>query len=148
VKYRHDRNSLPINDQHRSLWTPLLIPIPTRMIIRVNLSCCVLFLLLRDMLQIPEVRFYASPWINTCPLCKLPRYRFCSLYSFLCSGIPVIKSPCVWPDDDGYRNTERAREYLSIVRGANPNLELSTLLDILFHEPVSRRNCHPFTDDV
>ena len=65
---------------------------------------------------------------TTCPLCKLPRYRFCSLFSFPCSGIPVIKSPCVWPDDDGYRNTERAREYLSIVGGANPNLELSSYL--------------------
>src|SRR3990170_392960 len=52
-------------------------------------------------------------------------YQFCSLFLFLCSGIAVIKSPCVWPDDDGYRNTERAREYLSNVGGANPNLELS-----------------------
>ena len=60
-----------------------------------------------------------------CPPCKLPRYWFCSLFSFPCSGIPVIKSHCVWPDDDGYRYTERARVYLSIVGGANPNLELS-----------------------
>src|SRR3990170_520620 len=52
------------------------------------------------------------------------------LFSFLvtCSGIPVIKSPCVWPDDGGYRNTERAQRYLSIVGGANPNLELSSYL--------------------
>ena len=70
----------------------------------------------------------AFPWINTCPQCQLPRYRYCSLYSFPCSGIPVIKSQCVWPDDDGYRNTERAQRYLSIVGGANPNLELSSPL--------------------
>ena len=57
------------------------------------------------------------------PPCKLPRYRFCSLFSFPCSGIPVIKSHCVWPDDDGYRNTERAQRYLSIVGGANPSLD-------------------------
>jgi hypothetical protein len=96
----------------------------------------------------PEVRFLHPRGSTTCPLCKLPRCRFRSLFSFLCFGIPVIKSHYVWPDDDGYRNTERAQEYLSIAGGANPNLELSTLLDILFHEPVSCRNCHPFTDDV
>src|SRR3989337_3510476 len=65
---------------------------------------------------------------TTCPLCKFPRYRYWSLFSLPCSGIPVIKSQCVWPDDDGYRNTERAQRYLSIVRGANLNLELSSYL--------------------
>src|SRR3990170_592281 len=63
-----------------------------------------------------------------CSLCQLPRYRYCSLFSFPCFGIPVIKSQCVWPDDDGYRNTERAQRYLSIARGENPNLELSSPL--------------------
>ena len=70
----------------------------------------------------------AFPWINnlsTMLVTSLP-----VLFSFLvsCSGIPVIKSQSVWPDDDGYRNTERARVYLSIVGGANPNLELSSYL--------------------
>ena len=70
----------------------------------------------------------AFPWINnlsTMLVTSLP-----VLFSFLvsCSGIPVIKSQSVWPDDDGYRNTERAREYLSIVGGANLNLELSSYL--------------------
>ena len=70
----------------------------------------------------------AFPWINnlsTMLVTSLP-----VLFSFLVSmlRIPVIKSHCVWPDDDGYRNTERAREYLSIVGGANPNLELSSYL--------------------
>ena len=130
-------------------WTPILTPIPTRMNIRVNLQLpCAIPVASRYVTKYPRWDFLHPRGSTTCPLCKLPRYRFCSLFSFPCSGIPVIKSPCVWPDDDGYRNTERAREYLSIVRGANPNLELSTLLHILFHEPVSRRNCHPFTDDV
>ena len=70
----------------------------------------------------------AFPWINnlfTMLVTSLP-----VLFSFLvsCSGIPVIKSQSVWPDDDGHRNTERARVYLSIVRGANPNLELSSYI--------------------
>src|SRR3989337_3290360 len=65
---------------------------------------------------------------TTFPLCQLPHYRYCSLFSLPCSGIPVIKSPCVWPEDDGYHNTERAQRYLSIVGGANPNLELSSPL--------------------
>ena len=70
----------------------------------------------------------AFPWINnlsTMLVTSLP-----VLFSFLvsCSGIPVIKSQSVWPDDDGHRNTERARVYLSIVGGANPNLELSSHL--------------------
>ena len=70
----------------------------------------------------------AFPWINnlsTMLVTSLP-----VLFSFLvsCSGIPVIKSQSVWPDDDGHRNIERARVYLSIVGGANPNLELSSYL--------------------
>ena len=70
----------------------------------------------------------AFPWINnlsTMLVTSLP-----VLFSFLvsCSGIPVIKSQSVWPDDDGYHNTERAQRYLSIVGGANPNLELSSYL--------------------
>ena len=76
----------------------------------------------------PRGDLLASPWINnlsTMLVTSLP-----VLFSFLvsCFGIPVIKSQSVWPDDDGYRNTERAREYLSIVGGANPNLELSSYL--------------------
>ena len=67
-------------------------------------------------------------WINnlsTMLVTSLP-----VLFSFLvsCSGIPVIKSQSVWPDDDGYHNTERAQRYLSIVEGANPNLEPSSYL--------------------
>ena len=70
----------------------------------------------------------AFPWINnlsTMLVTSLP-----VLFSFLvsCSGIPVIKSQSVWADDDGHHNTERARVYLSIVGGANPNLELSSYL--------------------
>src|SRR3989337_1203163 len=72
---------------------------------------------------------------TTCPLCQLPRYQYCSLFSLPCSGIPVIKSQSVWPDDDGYRNTERAQRYLSIVEGANPNLELSSYLTYFSMNP-------------
>ena len=77
----------------------------------------------------------ASLWINslsTMPFTSLP-----VLFSFVvpCSSIPVIKSPCVWPDDDGYRYTERARVYLSIDGGANPNLELSRYLPYFSMNP-------------
>ena len=70
----------------------------------------------------------AFPWINN--LSTMLVTSLLVLFSFLvsCSGIPVIKSQSVWPDDDGYRNTERAREYLSIVGAENPNLELSSYL--------------------
>ena len=112
--------------------------------------------MLRDMSQTPKVRFIACPWTNnlsTMQVTSLP-----VLFSFLvsCSGIPVIKSQSVWPDDDGYRNTERARVYLSIVGGANPNLELScyflyfsvnpkaaviaTQLRMTFNKPQSSRS--------
>src|SRR3989337_1987946 len=87
------------------------------------------------MLQIPEVRFMHPRGSTTCPLCKLPRYRYCSLFSLPCPGIPVIKSQCVWPDDDGYRNTERAQRYLSIVGGEIPNLELSSPLTYFSMNP-------------
>ena len=77
----------------------------------------------------------AFPWINnlsTMLVTSLP-----VLFSFLLSrsGIPVIKSQSVWPDDDGYRNTERAQRYLSIVGGANPNLELSSYLTYFSMNP-------------
>ena len=77
----------------------------------------------------------ASLWINT--LSTMPVTSLPVLFSFLvpCSGIPVIKSQSVWPDDDGYRNTERAQRYLSIVGGANPNLELSSYLTYFSMNP-------------
>ena len=131
------------------LWTPILIPIPTRINIRVNLqfavcySCCFAICY-----KHPRWDLSASPWINTCPLCQLPRYRFCSLFSFPRSGIPVIKSHCVWPDDGGYRNTKRALRISLLHRRSKSQSWAIKLLDILSHEPVSCRNSHPFTDDV
>ena len=78
---------------------------------------------------------YASSWINNLSIMQVTSLPV--LFSLLvsCSGIPVIKSLCVWPDDNGYRNTERAREYLSIVGGANPNLELSSYLTYFSMNP-------------
>ena len=76
----------------------------------------------------------AFPWINnlsTMLVTSLPVLFF----SLSCSGIPVIKSQSVWPDDDGHRNTERARVYLSIIGGENPNLELSSYLTYLSMNP-------------
>ena len=89
----------------------------------------------------------AFPWINNLSTMLVTSLPVLFFFLVSCSGIPVIKSQSVWPDDDGHRNTERARVYLSIVGGANPNLELSSYLT-LSHEPVSRRNSHPVTDDV
>ena len=87
-----------------------------------------LFLLIRDMLQIPEVRFTCIPVDQR--LVHYASYLVTGfvLFSRFVFGIPVIKSQSVWPDDDGHRNIERARVYLSIVGGANPNLELSSHL--------------------
>src|SRR3989337_4064617 len=106
-----------------------MTPIPTRMNIRANLQLPCAIPVASRYITNTRGEIYQHPRGSiTCPLCQLPHYRFCSLFSFLCSGIPVIKSHCVWPDNDGYRNTERAREYLSIVGGANPNLDLSSYL--------------------
>ena len=100
----------------------------------------------------PGVHRY-PPESSPCSLYRCSRYRFCSSFSLTCSGIPVIKSQGVWPDDSGYRNSERAREYISIVGGANPTLELFvhlsnfpvnlkdvvmiTLLQMTFEQPQS-----------
>ena len=110
-------------------WTPILTPIPTQINIRVNLQLpCAIHVALQYVTN-TRGEIYRHPHESkTCPLCQLPRYRYCSLFSFPCSGIPVIKSQSVWPNDDGYRNTERAQRYLSIIGGANPNLELSSYL--------------------
>jgi hypothetical protein len=85
---------------------------------------------------------------TTCPLCQLPRYWFCSLFSFPRSGIPVIKSHCVWPDDGGYRNTERALRISLHRRRSKSQSWAIKLFVILFREPVSRRNSHHVTDDI
>src|SRR6266566_7651799 len=110
-------------------WTPILTPIPTRMNIRVNLQLpCAIPVASR---YVTNTRGEKHRHPRGSTLVHNASYLvigFCSLYSFPCSGIPVIKSQCVWPDDDGYRNTERAREYLSIDGGANPNLGLSSPL--------------------
>src|SRR6266566_500359 len=117
-------------------WTPILTPIPTRMNIRVNLQLpCAIPVASRYVTNTRGETCWHPRGSTTCPLCQLPRYRYCSLFSFPCSGIPVIKSQSVWPDDDGYRNTERAQRYLSIVGGANPNLELSSYLTYFSMNP-------------
>jgi hypothetical protein len=149
MKYRHDQNTFRsmINsgtvDTHIDPYThtneywsePLVV---------VCYSCCFVIFY-----KYPRSDLSASPWINTCPLCQLPRYRFCSLFSFPCTGIPVIKSRYVWPDDDGwYRDTERAQRIYLHRRGSKSQSWAIKLLVILFHEPVSHRNSHPFADDV
>ena len=88
----------------------------------------------------------AFPWINNLSTMLVTSLPVLFSFSLSCSGIPMIKSQSVWPDDDGHRNTERARVYLSIVGGANPNLELSSYLTYF---PMNlRRNSHPVTDDA
>ena len=130
-------------------WTPILTPIPTRINIRVNLQLpCAIPIASRYVTNTRGETCRHPRGSTTCPLCQLPRYRFCSLFSFPCSGIPVIKSQCVWPDDDGYRNTERAQRISLHHRRSKSQSWAIKSLDTLFHEPVSRRNSHPFTDDV
>ena len=64
MKYRHDPEPLPINDQHRSRGHPYWPLYPHEWIFEWTSSCSELFLLLHDMSQTPEVRFIASPWTN------------------------------------------------------------------------------------
>src|SRR3990170_3785599 len=91
-------------------WTHILTPIPTRINIRVNLQLPCAIPVASQYVTNTRGEIYRHPrGSTTCPLCQLPRYQFCSLFSFPCSGIPVIKSHCVWPDDGGYRNIERAQ---------------------------------------
>src|ERR1041385_7236920 len=69
---------------------------------------------------------------TTCPLCQLPRSWYCSLFSFPGFGIPVIKSHCVWPDDGGYHNTERAlRISLQRRRSEEHTSELQSRLNLV-----------------
>src|ERR1041385_55227 len=52
----------------------------------------------------------------------------CLYFSLLYSGIPVIKSQCVWPDYNGYRHTEWAQsQYLFIVKEQIPFLNYQSL---------------------
>ena len=135
MKYRHDRNTFQsmINiravDTHIDPYTHTN-EYSSEPLVAMCYSCCF------AICYKTRGETYRHPrGSTTCPLCQLPCYRFRSLYSFPCSGNPVIKSQCVRPDDDGYRNTERAREYLSIVGGANPNLELSSYLTYFSMNP-------------
>jgi hypothetical protein len=79
------------------------------------------------MINIGALDTHIDPYTQTNEYSSEPPVAVC-YFSFPCSGIPVIKSQSVWPDDDGYRNTERAQRYLSIIGGANSNLELSSYL--------------------
>jgi hypothetical protein len=148
MKYRHDRNTFRsmINsgtvDIHIDPYTHTN-EYSSEPLVAVCYSCCFAICY-----KYPRWDLSASPWINTCPLCQLPRFRFCSLFSFPCSGIPVIKSHCVWPDDDGYRNIERAQRISLHRRRSKSQSWAISFLVILFREPVSRRNSHPVTDDV
>ena len=59
-----------------------------------------------------------------------------SLFLVMYTGIPVIESQSVWPDENGYRYTEWALSlYLFIVKEQNPILESSPLLDTLSNVP-------------
>lgn len=61
MKHRHDPEPLPINDQHRSRGHPYWPLYPHEWIFEWTSSCRVLFPLLLDMLQIPEVRHGGIP---------------------------------------------------------------------------------------
>ena len=130
-------------------WTPILTPIPTRINIRVNLLLPCAIPVTSWYVTNTRGEIYWHPCGSaTCPLCQLPHCRFCCLFSFLHSGIPVIKSHCVWPDDDGYHNTERAQRISLNRRRSKSQSWAIKSVDILSHEPVSRRNSHPFMYDV
>ena len=111
-------------------------------------SCRELFLLLHDMSQTPEVRFIASPWANTLSTMQVTSLPV--LFSFL---VFVFRHP-----SDQITLCLARRWWIPLHR-EGPSISLHrrrsksqswaiSLLAILFHEPVSRRNSHPFTDDV
>ncbi len=109
------------------IWTPLIIPTCTRrslssepFVPAYNSLCFAIRYKTRG------ETFIGIPVINTLiTIPSYPRYRFCSLYSYPYSGIPVISITCVWPDDDDTVIPSGPGVYLSIVGGANPSLELS-----------------------
>lgn len=127
------------------IWTPMLTPALTRMnlsIIYLSLCLAILYKTRGETFQYPR-----DPTLDHyTALSPLPVLFF--LFSFPYSGIPVIISQSVWPDDSGYRNTERAQKYLSIVRVANIHLELSSIWTYFSAVPESCRYDHPVTGNV
>ena len=148
VKYSHDLEPLPINDQHRSRGHPYWPLYPHEWIFEWTSSWGELFLLLHDISQTPEVRFIASPWANTLSTMQVTSLPV--LFSFL---VFVFRHP-----SDQITMCLARRWWMPLHR-EGPSISLHRrrsksqswaikLLDILFLEPVSRRNSHPFTDDV
>ena len=110
--------------------------------------CCELFPLLRDMSQIPEVRFIAFPWANT--LSTMQVTSLSALFSFLVS---VFRHP-----SDQITRCLARRWWIPLHR-EGPSISLHrrrsksqywaiSLLAILFREPISGRNSHPVMDDI
>ena len=85
VKYRHDPEPLPINDQHRSRGHPYWPPIPTRMNIRVNL-------------QLPWAIPFASRYVTNTrgEIYCIPVYeKFVHHASYLVTGFVLFSRFCV-----------------------------------------------------
>src|SRR6266542_2687356 len=92
------------------IWTSILIPTLTRIYIErtfffiVHSSLC--FVILNKTRGETYVILVKQHLDHNTKLSSLP---VCSLFSFPYSGIPVIILRCVWPDNDGYRNTKWAQ---------------------------------------
>lgn len=130
------------------IWTSILVPTHTRHIER---TCCShinysFYFTIHNRIR---GEIMVSLWFNSLIIIPCyPRYRFCSLSSFPYSGIPVIVSRVSGQTMIDTVIPSGPWEYLSIVGGANPNLELSSSLTY-FSEVLGRcRYDHPVTGNV
>ena len=91
--------------------------------------------------------FYQNPHdqcFDHCVLLSLLLVLFSSLVFVF--RYPCDLNNCVWTNDDGCRDTKCAWVYLSIVRYANPNLELSSTMTYFSGVSVSYLYVHPVTE--
>jgi hypothetical protein len=115
---------------------------------RMNLIARTTFPLLHDITK-PEVRLYRYPSEATLDHnTELSSLLVLFFFSFLHFGIPVIISRCVWPDDDRYRNAERAQRISLHRRRSKYQSRAIKSLDTLFDAPESCCYNHPVTVNV
>ena len=127
VKYRHERRTPFIQRSVAEPSTSILTPIITRMIFEWAFGYHMLFLLLHDMLQNLRWDISVSPWYQH--MLPIPVFLLIGFVFFSCSRVPASSwlihavSGQAWMD----AINQECTEYLSIVRGENSSLELSSL---------------------
>ena len=148
MKYRHDLEPLPINDQHRSRGHPYWPLYPHKWNIRVNLQL---------QWAIPVASRYVTNTRGE-TYCIPVDEQFVHHASYLVTGF-VLFSRFRVPASLRSNHTVSGQTMMDTVTPRGPeNISLMLeeqsqswaikLLDTLFHEPVSHRNSHAFMDDV